>query len=235
MGRGRSSSGAGRGMSRSGSSGRGLSRSRFNSRSSGTHSHTTIFIGGGHGGHHISYGKADFKTLILMAVIFLAFGIGFSIFGAHIAIQNSQYATVQAECVDNDYIDGWYYSTYDYTINGKEYTNISKEGWEKDEIIGEIVTIYYLKSNPNVITEKEPNGNTGSGIIVVLFSLVFVGAGVLLIVAAIKSKKGAKQTTEQTTSSPEIIEEKSNKCPYCGSRYNRNSDSCPKCGASRID
>ena len=230
MSRGRSSSGGGsRGSSSSG--GRGMSRSSYNRGShrsgrSGRYSNTTVFIGGGHS----HGGPAGPGHLIFMAVIFLLFGIGFFIFGVSLAVQSFRYAPVDARCVDNDLVGGWYYTTYEYNVDGYDYTSTSNEGWEKPEVIDRVVTIYYLKSNPYEITEERP-GN-GGGVVVAIFALVFVAAGGLLIWQAVKHKKPNKQLADGTLT---IKEETHTRCPYCGSKYNKNSDSCPKCGAGKTD
>ena len=233
MGRGRSSGGSSRGSS-SGSS-RGMSRSSFNSsRTSSRHyggNRTTVIIGGGHHGHYHG-GHAGPGTYIFMAVIFIMFALMALGFGINMIAEANRYDSVLAKCVDNEKTHGWYYTTYQYTVDGNFYENRSMEGWEFPEDINAVVEIYYLKSDPNCITEERP-GSIGGGIGLILFAAAFGGAGALLIRTAVKSKNKVQSSSEGTTVEEKV--ETHNKCPYCGGKYNKSSDSCPKCGASKID
>ena len=243
MSRGRSSSGSrgssfssSRGSSRSSS--RGFSRS--GSRSSGyrNHSsrHTTVFVGGGgyyDDGSRVT-GKAGGGLLIFMSIFFLLFGGLALIFGVDMISDSLKYDSVLGTCISNRDRDGWYYTTYSYTVDGYNYVNESIEGWELEETIGKTVTIYYLKDNPNVITENKPEG-AGTGIVVLVFSLVFLGAGVLLIVTGVKQiKKEKNKKVAEVNVGTEKVEEKI-RCLYCGSKYDSKLSSCPKCGASKSE
>jgi hypothetical protein len=221
MGRGRSSS--------SGGGSRGSS-----SRSSGGHwgrSHTTVIVGG-HGHYH--HGSGSPVVGIVVGIIFCLVGL-FCVFGGFgKVIDSSKYETVQAECILNEKSNGWYYTTYEYTVNGVEYTNRSMEGWEFPEDVGKVVEIYYLKSDPNEIWEKKP-ATVGEGLIIVFVGLVCAGMGAIPMVICIKEMKKSKQNSGKGDSAPEKTQETHNKCPYCGARYKKTSDSCPKCGASKVD
>ena len=231
MGRGRSSSSGGsRGSSSFGGGSRGISRSSVRSGSrSHMHSHTTVFVGGGHHYHNRDAGPG---TFIFMAVIFIFFGLMALGFGIGMFAEAAKYSSVNAKCIENEKVNGWYYTTYEYTVKGTEYENRSNEGWEFPEDEGAVVKIYYLKSDPNEITEERP-GDIGAGIGLTFFALIFTGAGVLLIAQAVKLKNKASQSTDETTVGEKV--ENHIKCPYCGSRYNKSSNSCPKCGASKAD
>lgn len=230
MGRGRSSSGGGgRGFSSSG--GRGRSSSSW---SRGGHSHTTVIIGGGRRYYSSGGSSSGRGGLIFMGIVFLLFGVAMlfaSIAGFN---SSSKYAKVQAEAIENTYMNGWYYTTYEYTIDSIDYVNRSNEGWEFPEVEGRVVTIYYLKNNPNEITEKAP-ASKSTGFIILGAGLLFGGIGVALLVWAVKSKKEVNNEPPLATENVNEIKEGSNDvtCPYCGSKYNRNLSSCPKCGAGR--
>ncbi|MBR6779275.1 MAG: hypothetical protein IKM43_03940 [Clostridia bacterium] len=228
-----SSSSSSRGSSRSS-----WSSSRGSSRSWGSSNHTTVIIGGS-GGHYS--GKAN--PIAWIVILFLIGLMSFT-FGVSLASDSNQYGKVYAECVDNDYIGGWYYTTYEYTVNGKEYESRSEEGWEFPETEGKTVEIFYLKDNPNIITEKEPSGS-GVGAVLIVVGLICIGVGVLIIVHQVKKKKKAKaeQTTDSqstTDTEPTILDETTKqeeqfvRCSYCGSKYDKTATSCPKCGASRM-
>lgn len=231
MSRGRSSGGS-RGSSSSGGS-RGMSRSSFNSGSSsrryGGGNRTTVIIGGGHHGHYHG-GSAGPGTYIFMAVIFIMFALMGLGFGINMIAEANRYDSVLAKCVDNEKTHGWYYTTYQYTVDGNFYENRSMEGWEFPEDINAVVEIYYLKSDPNCITEERP-GSIGGGIGLILFAAAFGGVGALLIRTAVKSKNKLKSSSEGTP--VEEKEETHIRCPYCGSGYDKKLSSCPKCGASK--
>ncbi len=238
MGRGRSSSGGGsRGSSSSSSRGFSSSsrgRSSSSSRSSSYHYHnsTRVYYSGGSTTSSNISGKG---VLIAMGVIFLLIGLSLLIVGIRSFGIENDYKKVQAVAIDNDYINTWYYTTYEYEINGVEYTNRSQEGWEYPETIGKIVTIYYLKDNPNYITEKTPNSD-GTSTAVTIGGLVFGLVGVGLIVGGVKTKQQKDTETKQINTisqeEPQVKETKI-RCPYCHSYHDKNVDSCPNCGASK--
>ena len=245
MGRGRSSSS--RGMSRGSSSSRGFSRSssstnRGSSRSSYGHSsstgrwsvvrtnttyHNSTSFGGGY--HHTS----PFSLNVVFAVLFFIFSIPFLIPSIFAVSDAMQYRSVKAVCIDNSYTSGWYYSIYDYTVQGKDYVSRSSEGWELPEEVGKTVKIYYSVSDPSEITENKPF--TLGDVALVFLTLVFNGLGAMFVVFAVKIKKKEHSEVMSATSSSDNVSTTENdvKCMYCGSKYSKNLDACPKCGASR--
>lgn len=231
MGRGRSSSG---GSSRGGSSfGGGSSRGfSFSSRRRGHSSHTTVFVGG-HGHYHSSGSP---WVGVAVGGLFAFFGLLIVIFGIGTCFSYLKYDKVSATCVDNVKSQGYYYTLYDYTVDGKFYDNVrSNQGWQFAEDVGKTVTIYYLKSDPNEISEENPVDLT-AGFIMIGFGLVFGGMGAIpmvLSIKEIKAGKGKSSGSEETT--PTTPEDPNKKCPYCGAKYSKNSSTCPKCGASRVD
>ena len=172
-----------------------------------------------------------------MAIIFMIVGMIPVFIGGNMVAEHFRYESVEAECVLNEEIHGWHYTTYEYEVDGEEYRNRSQEGWEFPEY-NKYVTIYYLKSNPNIITEENP-GNIGGGIGLALIGSVFVGAGVLLLVVGIKQtkKKSSKDGTDINNSNSKSQQPLKPKvrCLYCGAKLDSDDKSCPRCGASRID
>jgi len=247
MGRGRSSSGGSRGSSFSSSRGSSSSSRRSSSSSRGwssgtrwggvrtysTIGSTTYYSGGGSSSGSSSGSSKVALTIagvifIVMALITL--GAGFSIIN-----DSNDYATTQGTAISNTYTGGWYYTTYDYTVDGQDYTSTSDEGWELPETVGKTVTIYYLKDNPYVITEKETQSTGASGILIIV-GVVFGVIGIVLVVSAAKMKKETKVASETTTTEINTPSEKTSNdiiCPYCGSKYNASLNSCPKCGAGK--
>lgn len=235
MGRGRSSFGGSSGGSRGSSNWGGFSsRGRSSMRSS--HRHTTLIIGGGRSSYSGSgEGGGNGTTVgIIVGAFFALFGMIILLLGIYECSQVCQYGKTSAYCVGNEYSHGWYYALYDYNVDGKEYDAIrSNQGWEFKEEVGEKVTIYYLKSDPAEISEDCP-AKIGTGIGEIAFSLIFGGMGVLAMVICIRQSKRAKVVDSPKVEEIENVEESTEKvCSYCGSKYDKSLNSCPKCGASK--
>lgn len=243
MGRGSSSGGGSRGSSSSGGSSRGSSSwgssrgwsssSRGSSWSSSRGTTRNTVIIGGHT-HHSNGGSGNGRSIpIILGIFFLfLFGLPLVILSINSFFEYNRYDTVVAECIDNTYIDGWYYTTYNYTINGTNYTSTSDLGWEYPET-DDYEEIYYLKSNPYYITEENPV-DLGTSIPILIGGLLFSTVGVLSIVIGAKSRK--KTANNTPIEEPKIIntsqsQETVNRCSYCGSKYDKSLHSCPNCGA----
>lgn len=104
---------------------------------------------------------------------------------------------------------------------------MSSEGWEFSEIEGKTATIYYLKSNPNQITELSPSNNKG---ILLLFGLIFTGAGVLVIAVKLKRKDKTEEVSDENTSIVTHFTNEKVTCYYCGTKVLNEKTSCPNCG-----
>ena len=187
--------------------------------------HITIL----HPYHHTS----PFSLNVVFAVLFFIFSIPFLIPSIFAVSDAMQYRSVKAVCIDNSYTSGWYYSIYDYTVQGKDYVSRSSEGWELPEEVGKTVKIYYSVSDPSEITENKPF--TLGDVALVVLTLVFNGLGAMFVVFAVKIKKKEHSEVMSATSSSDNVSTTENdvKCMYCGSKYSKNLDACPKCGASR--
>ena len=237
MGRGRMGPSGGSSRGGMGSSG-GSSRGGFggSSRVGRSHHRTTVFVGGYHHGHYYAGSGSPWVGIIVGAIFFFV-GISVLFGGLSFLFDASKYSTVQAECVLNEKSYGYYYTTYDYTVDGVDYTNRSEQSWEFPEEIGKVVTIYYLESNPNKIYEEIPEDADKSGSTFMIFGgLLFAGVGALTFVLClklIKNRKNGDDSSDQGGSleREEQPENRYDRCPYCGSKYNKNSGSCPKCGA----
>ncbi|MBQ3502297.1 MAG: zinc ribbon domain-containing protein [Clostridia bacterium] len=227
MGRGRSSSGGGGGRSSSSSGGRGWSSSG-RGRHSG--SRTTVIIGGRR--YYSDGGSAGSNSFIPVIIFFIIFAICTLATGISTIAEASKYSTVNGVAISNRDSGVWYYTTYEYTIDGTEYVNESDVGWEIAEDEGKIVKLYYLKDDPNFITEEKPADMMG-GVACLIISSAFIAGIVIFIRLEIKNRKKLKEgelvEVEQTSSksSDDKI-----KCPYCGTKYDKNDSSCPNCGAS---
>ena len=235
MGRGRSSSGGGsRGGSSWGGSSRGSSSwssgSRMRTRVHSSGGRTTIIYSDGSHGN----GSGGLIIVFIFGIIFCLVGAFAFCGGIGNIIKSLQYDSVYAVCVDNEYRGGWYYTTYSYEIDGNYYINQSNQGWELPEDKGVSVKIYYEKNNPAEISEDNPSP-IGEGIMITIGGLLFIGFGTFPIILSIKEKKKLKNV-EATTSQPSVInepvKEDKNICPYCGTKYDKDLSSCPKCGAS---
>ena len=229
MGRGRSSSG-GRGSSSSGSS-RGSSSSSSWSRTS-----TRVYSRSSGVTSHSNNARSSDAPPLFLGIIFMIFGIAIIAAGLAGYINAAKYSTTYGTAIENTVSHGWNYTTYNYEVKGVEYTNMSQEGWEFPETTGKTVRLYYLKSNPNYITEKKPY-TTEDGPIIIIFGSVFGGVGLVALVISINSKrKSKKQPTAPVEVAAEVtlVRQLDNKvvCPYCGTKYNKDLTSCPNCGAS---
>ena len=236
MGRGRMGPSGGSSRGGMGSSGGSIGRSSSIGRS---HRGTTILVGGSyrHGGRY--HGSGSPWVGVIVGAIFLITGF-FIVIGGFVSLfSSSNYLPIEARYVDCDEgRGGWYYRTYTYTIDGTDYTNRSMQSWEFADLndIGKVFEIYYLESDPNKIYEEIPEENDVSENVVIIFSgLVCGGIGALALVLCLKDIKKKKETNNSgSTTNKEVIKEQTDtKCPYCGSRYNKNSNNCPKCGAGR--
>lgn len=208
MGRGSSSGGGSRGSSSSSSRG-----SSSSSRSSGS-SRSWISSDSS-----ISGGVRNYITIIIFSLILLTIGIVQY-------VDAKKYLPTNAVCVENKLLNDYYYTTYEYEIDGIEYRNRSQEGWELPEIIGETVVIYYLKDNPNYITEKEQPTTINIVFIIIGVELTVVYG--FLLVKNIKKEQQKKQEKEQ-----EI--KKYATCVYCGGKCEITDTKCSNCGAARIN
>ena len=225
MGRGRSSFGGG---------GRGSSSFGGGGGSRSGHSHTTVFVGGGRRYYHGGGGGSPIIGLVVGA-IFAFVGTITVLMGIIQCVQIANYAKVTAVCVDNEYspMDGYYYSIYDFTVDGKFYDDVrSNQGWQFEEKINKEVTIYYQKSDPNQISEECPI-SIMENLIIIGAGLLFAGVGCVPIFLCIKELKAGKNSASADKSS--VPEETHVTCNYCGARFSKKSSNCPKCGASKPD
>jgi len=242
MGRGRSSSGSSRGSSSSGNRGSSSWSSRGRSSWNSSRSTSTIHRSGNRttiiysDSSYGSGGSGGSVIAWIVGIMFIMVGIGVLLGGIGSFFSSFKYDDVSATCLENDYHGGWYYTTYRYYVNGKEYVSESNQGWEEPERLNAVVTIYYEKDNPYEISEENPADASGAGIMVVS-GLVTIGLGSLPIVFAIKDKKKQKQPENNENIEEEPVVEnpvdEHNVCRYCGAKYDRCSTSCPKCGAGK--
>lgn len=237
MGRGRSSS-SGRGSSSSSS--RGSSFSRGSSRSSGSSWRSSRSGGTTVIWHSSSHHGGGNFSLLPFAIVLIAIGALALFFVVPSIFAGFDYGQVSAKCISNREIDTWYYTTYEYVVDGKEYISESEEGWEFPESVGKVVTIYYSKDDPSIITEQNP-GFTTSDVPVLACGVIFVGVGIGLIFLnkKLKAKKQAQEygssddDYEMQTETPQPKAPEKEKCLYCGCKYDATLDSCPSCGASK--
>lgn len=231
MGRGRSSSSGGSRGSSFSSSSRGRSSSSSRGRIHTGGHHTTVIIGG----HHHSHGRASKASVISGGIVCLVIGVIVLIASICGVVDANKYASVKGTCLKNEYSGGWYYTTYEYVVKGKNYVNRSNEGWEFPEDVGKTVTIYYEKDNPNNITEEKPGMGGGVLLAVSLIGLTFTTIGVICIVNGIKMKREEEiaEGYSNSSTSSSSVEEKFTTCAYCGSKYKSELSSCPKCGAGK--
>ena len=238
MGRGRSSfGGSSRGSSSWGGSSRGSSSWSRSSRSSGSRNTVIIWNGGGGNSYYSEGGSSPKNKLpmaVFMCIICCFISIVFIFLGCNVLSEASLYSEVLATSVDNTKSGSYYYTTYEYIVDGRFYRNKSQEGWEFPEIKGKNVVIYYLESNPNVISEENP-ADLGLGILVIVCGLGFAAGGIISLVVTIVKKKKATANDVVDGGKKEALSsiEEESRCPYCGAKYSSSLGSCPKCGAGK--
>lgn len=215
-----------------------------------------------------AYSKASsgIYTALILAFICLIIGGMFLGFGVKAINQANEYSdAIYATCVSNEYeysypdSDFFYYSTYSYTVNGRQYEAKSKIGWVMQEEIGKRVEIRYLKSDPTYIIEneyylEEIDGGNSKYIMLaigIIALVVVVGSIIFAIVSASKAKKAEAALDKEVLASNaqqsnsngsaqsgevfdmnEFKKDATKKCEYCGSTYSAKLDKCPNCGAS---
>ena len=215
-----------------------------------------------------SYSKATsgiFSALLLAFICLIIGGmfLGFGVQAINKAngSEAAKYSdAIYATCVSNEQEpDDFFYSTYSYTVNGRQYEAKSKIGWDMPEEIGKRVEIRYLKSDPTYIIEneyylEEIDGGNSKYIMLtigIIALVVVVGSIIFAIVSASKAKKAeaaldkevlasnAQQSNSNgSAQSDEVFDmnefkkDATKKCEYCGSTYSAKLDKCPNCGAS---
>ena len=279
MGRGRSSSGGSRGGSSSRSSSRSSFRSsscRSSSYRSSSYRPSSyrsssyrssfswpIFINTTNSSSELEqvipskkYKKVrNKKATLIVGLIFACLFVLF--FSLALANNNERsYGTIigTATVVDSAYMygDKYYYTTYNFVLDGKEYSTESQIGWtqlpdipigKEDDIdyvlqyyLGKQFELYYLKDNPYVIYEIEeglenlPSQNSG----------YIIGSIFMFIVAVSIFAIGINRTEEDTEYAKEyerLLQEQELKrenkllCKYCGTKVDKDIHKCPSCGA----
>ena len=230
MSRGRSSSSGSRGRSSS-SRGRSSSfRSSSSSRSrSSSHSviHNSVYYADGSSNHisPIEREKGAILGLFITSIFF--FFIGFLCTYLYIdnCILANKYCETTGYVVKNEVgFEDYYYTTYTYTVNGTEYQSRSEVGWEFPEN-DPTALIYYLKSNPDIITDENPKDEGMISYLIVGLVIIAVSTG-LLITAIKKHKNLAIKIKKEELANTPIT------CPYCRTVLSSNVDKCPNCGAN---
>lgn len=187
--------------------------------------------GRGYYGHR-SHGRLN--SLILPIIFLTIFATMFTFAGIMLLQGTLKYDSTKGVAVSNRYSGTWHYTTYEYTVDGKDYVRESEEGWELPEEIGKTVTIYYLKDNPESITEKEPTP-IFAGILVLVVG-VGVAVGVVFMIKSEidrrKKRKAEETSGADTSQQSSATASKTVTCPYCGTRHSKNSPSCPSCGSA---
>lgn len=149
--------------------------------------------------------------IVFLGLLFIAVGISE-------LIKCNSYSAINGVMVDNDLIEDLYYSSYEYVVDGKEYYSRSSEGWNEPKDIGKVFRIYYLKDNPNVITDE--NLSESDWIIEFAIGFFCLGIAVFLIVRVVKLK-GQFNKAETTTQEKTLVI-----CEYCGGTMNANDLKC---------
>lgn len=189
------------------------------------------------------------KATYITSAIFLALTIMFIVFAVMFRF-DAVYTQINATATDYDYKNGYYYTSYDFDINGTHYSVESKVGWTKlENMEGKTYTeeniqnyylnkeyaIYYKNSDPYTIYEVEAKSDmpTSSGI----YIFFAVATGIVAIAIFAGGLYKYELDPEYEARQREIERNKpvdgKRKCNYCNSLIDEKADKCPNCGASQ--
>lgn len=135
--------------------------------------------------------------------------------------------------------ENYYFTSYHYVVNDKEYSAESQSGWSKlpesaETYIGSEYELYYKRTDPYIIYEIEDRANLPTSVVLYSFVAIFT-----LVFGFMFTKYGIWKTVEnpQWQKQQEAIKEKQeldgrSRCKYCGTIADANDKKCPSCGAS---
>ena len=188
------------------------------------------------------------KATIIACAIMLAIAITFIVLSMVFTFDRV-YAQTTATATDYDYKFGYYYTTYDFSLNGKEYSVESKVGWTKlEHMEGKAYTeenietyylhkdyqVYYKISDPYTIYEVEAKADMPSTNAIYIFLAVFF-IFITIITYAVgiyKLELDPAYINEQKRQQEAKEMEGKRRCPYCGTIMDAKESKCSNCGAS---
>ncbi|MBQ8468440.1 MAG: zinc ribbon domain-containing protein [Clostridia bacterium] len=194
------------------------------------------------------------RATLIVSGVFLAITVLFVVLSIVFRF-SAVYDTISATATDYDYRydydqgRSYYYTTYEFTYGGRDYSIESKIGWTKLENMEgktyteENINTYYLhknyeifvkKSNPFEIYEVEAKGDMPSTNLIYIFFAIFFGIVTVIVYLAGINKYEIDQEylAEKKKMEEEKMPEGKRKCGYCGGIIDASSNKCPHCGAS---
>lgn len=180
--------------------------------------------------------KATATTCLILGAITIVF-IALSICGF-----NMQYGrvagTVESVYTRYEYGEKYYYTSYEYVVDGRVYSAESQSGWTLlpdpiDIYIGGQYELYYKKSNPYIIYEIEDKENIPTNKnFYILLAVMFGITTVCIAVAGIGKYEIDKEHLEaQEKLNKQKVPNGKKLCEYCGNISDANKDKCQSCGA----
>lgn len=180
--------------------------------------------------------KTNIVSIILfgLAVLFLFL----SIFSVEISY-GKVVGTVESWDDHYEYGTRYYFTRYNYVVDGQEYSAESLSGWEdppenETTYIGSKAELYYKRTNPYEIYEVEDKANIPTFLALFeFFTFAFLIAGICVRVNGV----GKYQENPEWKRQVEEIKEKQelggkSRCSYCGTIVEEGKTRCPSCGAS---
>ena len=144
--------------------------------------------------------KSGFKIFVIMAIVFLTFGIALTIatvffFKNYNEDKNKCTEKIQALVIDYEYVPpasdedkGSYHPIIEYEYNGETYTK-TLVNYSKNPKEGSFITIFINPNNPKEIFFED---NTGL-IMAPIGSAIFTVSGIFFVYMAVKERKKDKQ------------------------------------------
>lgn len=191
------------------------------------------------------------KATIIACAIMLAIAVMFIVLGVVFRFDRV-YAQTTATATDVEKVGIYYYTTYDFSLNGKNYSTDSKVGWTKLEhmegytvpydrpdieanYLNKDYQIFYKISDPYTIYEVEAKADMPSTNAIYIFLAVFFGFITIITYAVgiYKLELDPAYVDEQKRQQEVKEMEGKRRCPYCGTIMDAKESKCSNCGASQ--
>ena len=204
--------------------------------------------GGGQSSNPMYKRVRNQKATLITCAIMLAIAITFIVLAVVFRF-DAVYAQTGGVATDYDRKFGYYYTTYEFTVDGNEYSVESKVGWTKlENMEGKAYTpenidtyylhktyqIFYKKADPYTIYEIEARSDMPSTNALYIFLAVFFGFVTIVTyaVGVYKLEIDPAYVEEQKRQEEAKQMEGKRKCPYCGTIMDAKETKCPNCGSS---
>ena len=160
------------------------------------------------------------------------------------------YVKTKGVATDYSYNYPYYYTTYDFVVDGTTYSVESKAGWTKlEHMEGKAYTqenintyylnkeyeIYYKKTNVYEVYEVESKADMPSTNAIYIFFAVIFGIVTLIVFSCgiYKYELDPEYEVKQREAEKNKPVDGKRRCQYCNSLIDEKTEKCPNCGASQ--